>query len=558
MLSKKVLYIIAISVLFSLVPKLEAQIVYEHTTNTAIYQFIDELAAIHIVVINSTVKPYSRKFIAEKLKEADSQRDKLNKRQREDLTFYLRDYFLELNADVNSKLDLFKKNKNFATSLNPLAVSYKDSLFRFMIQPVFGGQLFQNDSGSLFHSWWGAELFGYVGDNFGAYASLRDNHETQWLQAPSYFTRRQGCPVKGLREGVDYSEMRGGVTYGWNWGEIGLVKDHFEWGSNYHGANIFSGHNPSFAHLKMRVKPADWFEFNWVYGWLTSTVVDSTRSYWTGNVYRTVTHPKWLAANIVTITPIKRLNISVGNSVIISDQFNAAYMIPVMFYKSVDHTYNNTNGTGQSGQNAQMFLDISSRNINHLHLYMSLFIDELKFDRMKTDTLHNFFSWKFGAHLTDLPKNFTFTAEYTRTLPGTFDHNIATTTFASNDYTLGHYLRSNSDEIFASLSYRPIRGLAVDLSYTYARHGNNQSYIMGNNIVELQPLEEITWDNSTIELMVNYELVNNVYIFGSVAKSEIKGYDIDGFSADYYLKLFTPEYFWGDQLTLSGGMTIGF
>ena len=47
-----------------------SQVVYEDINNVGIYEFLDELANLKVIEINSVVKPYSRKFIAEKLLEA--------------------------------------------------------------------------------------------------------------------------------------------------------------------------------------------------------------------------------------------------------------------------------------------------------------------------------------------------------------------------------------------------------------------------------------------------------------------------------------------------------
>ena len=45
---------------------------------------------------------------------------------------------------------------------------------------------------------------------------------------------------------TDWSEMQGGITCSWKWGNAGFVKDHQQWGNNYNGANIFGGNNPTF------------------------------------------------------------------------------------------------------------------------------------------------------------------------------------------------------------------------------------------------------------------------------------------------------------------------
>lgn len=59
-----------------------------------------------------------------------------------------------------------------------------------------------------------------------------------------------------------------------------------------------------------------------------------------------------------------------------------AYLIPFLFYKSVDHTLNGTNAAGQTGQNSQLFIDVSSRNIKNLHLFLTVFVDEFSMKRV--------------------------------------------------------------------------------------------------------------------------------------------------------------------------------
>ena len=69
------------------------------------------------------------------------------------------------------------------------------------------------------------------------------------------------------------------MELGFNW----VVKDHFPWGKNNHITNILSGRSPSLAQIKLHIKPVQWFEFNYVHGWLISEVVDSIRPYILGN-----------------------------------------------------------------------------------------------------------------------------------------------------------------------------------------------------------------------------------------------------------------------------------
>ncbi len=260
-----------------------AQEVYQHVSDANIYEFLDELANQQTIQINSVIKPYSREYIAGKLKDAQAKSGELDKRQQKELDFYLLEYKLELDSvpDYSKKFDVFGKKINLATAINPLGIFYKDKLFTLSVKPIWGINYFINDSGSIYHRWGGAEAFGYIGKHWGFYGSLRDNNETKRISEPAFFTLREGGAYKPTPGGGgDYSEMRGGVTYSWKWGSFGLVKDHLTWGNNYHGAMILTDRAPSFAQIKLKIKPVKWFELNYIHGWLVSKVVDSVRSYY--------------------------------------------------------------------------------------------------------------------------------------------------------------------------------------------------------------------------------------------------------------------------------------
>lgn len=550
-----------ILILISISFNISGQVVYESVQRSNIYDFLDELANEKLISINSVVKPYSRIFIAEKLQEAYEQKDQLTKRQVQEIEFYMKDYRLETvyNTRGMKPLNIFHKKDHVATSLNPMAITYRDSLVGFSLRPIWGIEYFINANKTAFHRWGGVEGFGYFSKNLGGWVSLRDNHENVTMTDPSYFNQRLGSPQKGsVKGGIDYSETRGGLMYSWKWGAIGIVKDQLIWGNNYNGSIVFSGRTPTFAQIKLELKPAKWFEFNYIHGWLVSEVIDSSRSYWDGDIYREVMNSKFVAANMFTFIPIKHLNISIGNSIIYSDiGVQAAYLVPFLFYKSVDHTLNGTNN--DAGQNAQMFFDISSRNIKHLHLFFTLFVDEFSMTRVTNSEEHNFLSYKGGFRLSNWPlKDLSLIGECAYTLPMTYQHRISTTTFESNNYNLGHYMRDNSIDLFFVLIYKPIRGLRIDLSYNYAAHGNNYIYGEYEPVDEAPIMEDKTWQKNMIGLKAKYEFFNNVYVFAGVFFGNIEGYDVDGLTADDYLALFTPEMYWGSTTTMNLGFNIGF
>jgi hypothetical protein len=528
---KWLIILLVINITIILNPTIQSQEVPHSTNNYGIYEFLDELANSQIITINSAIKPYSRLSIAKWLKEANEKREQLNPRQQKELDFYLMDFGKELNEGKS-----WKRRKDL--------FYYKDSLFSLTINPILGGEIFTNSSGSATYLRNGAEARGYV-QNWGFYASLRDNHEKPLLGLPDYLTKREGGHIKGT---TDWSEMQGGVTWSWRWGNAGLIKERQQWGNNYNGANIFGGNNPTFVQLRLHLNPAKWFDFNYFHGWLNSMVVDSSRSYWVsgsyGTDYREVYHKKYIAANMFTFTPFKNFYVSAGNSIIYTDKkFNPAYLIPLFFYKSVDHSLT----SGIDNMNSQMYFDISSRQIKNLHLYATLFIDELSVSRFTKKDEWNFFSCKTGFRLSNLPfQNFSITAELTYTYPLTFQHYVPTLTFKTADFNLGHYLKDNSREWYLAFGYRPLRTLIINVRLTDAIRGPDYN-ALGGSLIGNPPLESIEWHNTTLGLNASYQVINDLYTWVSFSRSNIRGDE-----------QWSPEYFYGKKYTLNLGITFGF
>lgn len=558
------IFLLTISVNFT-----HSQVTYEQSTNFAIYDFLDELANDRIISLNSCIKPYSRKTIYEKLLEANKIRFKLNRRQQKELEYYLNNYkFIEVNKvnpySEKARLNLFENRIHASTSLNPFGFFYKDSLFSLSLRPIWGIKYWSQNSNSknITQTWGGGELVATIGKNFGFYASLRDNRITEVLAKPGYFSSIKGGSYqygKSGRIGADFNEMIGGVVYSWKWGELGVIKDNIIWGDNYNGSNIFSGRTPSFPMVKLHINPAKWFDFNYFHGWLISEVIDSSRSYITANnSNRLVYRNKFLAANMFTIIPLKGLNISVGNSIVYGDiDINPGYLIPFFFFKSVDHTINRE----IDNQNSQMYGSISMRLIKHWHIYSSLFVDEFKMDRMFNDSLHNFFSFKVGSKLSNWPfNNISIMGEYTRSNPLAFKHRVPTLTFESNKFNLGHYLVDNSEEIFIAIFLKPLLRLKLNLSYLYAKHGNEYVYDLQDisNVDKNPVLKDKTWDNQSISFLASYEFLNNCYISIEYLHSNISGYAVDGNSGQYYLDLYTPDFYQGVNNTIILGFNFGF
>jgi hypothetical protein len=556
---KKSLFILFIFNIVLLNNEIYGQEVPQPVDNKGIYDFLDELANIQIISINSAVKPYSRLFISQKLKEAEEKQEQLSSRQRKELEFYMLDFGKEEETaqgeEKNGRKGEKEKGRNETNNLfhgfddqgvrrRRDLLYYKDELFSLTVNPILGGEVFSNSAGKATYWRNGAEARGYI-QKWGFYASLRDNHEKPLLGRPEYLTQREGGHIKGS---TDWSEMQGGVTYSWKWGSAGLVKDRLQWGNNYNGANIFGGNNPTFVQLKLHISPVKWFDFNYFHGWLNSMVVDSLNSYRVtnsyGTDYREVYHKKFIAANMFTFTPLKNLNISAGNSIIYDNQTaNPAYLIPLFFYKSVDHSLT----SGIDNMNSQMFFDISSRQIKNLHLYGTMFIDELSVSRFTMKDEWNFFSYKAGFRLTDFPlSDLSLTAEFTYTYPLTFQHYVPTLTFENAGFNLGHYMKDNSREWYVAFDYRPLRTLNINLFFVDAIRGPDYT-VLGVNRVGNPPLSSIEWHNTSYGIKASYQVINDLYTWFSFINSNIRG------RQDW-----SPGYFYGVKSTINAGVSLGF
>ena len=533
------------------------QTAYQHISDDNIYSFIDDLASLQLIDANTAIKPYSRVQIADWLMQADTQKEQLSRPQQARLRVFMQEYALEAGHLKTGKAILYEKDSTLSVHLLPPEVSWRDPFFRAVIRPVYGIRYFSSTNKSFYQSYGGLEGIGYAGSKWSGYASLRDNHNSfEPLAKPAYFTQEAGGHLKGV---ADYSEMRGGLTYTWKWGNFGLIKDHLEWGDNNNGSNILSGHTPSFAMVKLHLNPVKWLEFEYFHGWLVSQVIDSTRSYYTSTGdYRAVFRPKYIAANMYTFKPFKRLNISVGNSIIYSDMpVQPAYLVPFFFYKSVDHSLND----GIQNQNSSVFLNVSSRQVKHLHLYISVYVDEFAMERVTDPKKTNFVSYKGGFSVTGWPaRDLFFATEVTRTTPLTYKHFIPATTFESNSYNLGHYLRDNSQDFFAVIRYSPWHTLQLKASYLFAMHGNEYQYVQNTSVpVDEHPvLKDKTWTNNTLTLRAEMLPLPNIRVFAEYSYSNITGYDVDGKTAQYYLDLYTPKYLHGTANTLMVGFGLGF
>ena len=580
-------------------------------TQTRLYDFIDELLTDGIVVRQTAVRPYTRKQIADMLVEAQAADTLLNRRQQKDLAFYLNEFALERDTMVDNHVQ-YTDHSTYNLSLADPQFSYRkaDSMFKMRLRPILGADVMANKKGVLLQRWWGAELQMDIANHLSIWGSLRDNSWSgDWLNKEYYpddnarmrgarihygasgvqpaLTPLAGVQYKEANYGGDFSDSKGGISlYSW-WGSIGIQRENIRWGDAYHSSNILSGRAPAVPMVSLQLTPCEWFQFDYFHAWLVSNVIDTSYYYLEHSTkpgtpitnYRPMN--KFMAANMFTFTPVKQLSFSLGNSIVYAERnVQAAYFIPIAFYKSLDHLL--TKGIASQNQNSQAFASLSVRPVDHLQIYGSFYLDEFALKRLKpSNKENNPISYLVGFHWGGWPvKGLSLKGEFMRSYIACYTHSIDALTWASNSYNLGHYMGDNAQSIYAELAYRPARGLLVKMSYTNDTKYNSYAYlriyrgidgvIRDGGIAETisqKPFDKVIFRNDVLRWDGVYEVHPNMYMTLTLEYNHARGFDNtktdvikseDIGNAQYYLDKYMPLYQQGKNFTVSAAFSFGF
>lgn len=506
---------------FAITANLFAQVVYEPLYKD-VYDFLRRLSTKGVIEYNDEFRPLSRKYLAEKLLEAEKHPELLTELQMTDLKFYKQDYYHEIwfiEKENNEKhIDFFRGDPADRWRV----FSYGDNNFKMNLSPILGYEIGSIDNEKATHLWNGIYTYGYITDALGVSFDFRDNAE----EGTTIDKTKSFTPVTGVNERssetisdytkdkIEYSEAKGVIATDWSWGSFAVGKEFMEWGYAENGLIVLSQKAPSFPFIRLDINPVDWLGFNYFHGWLSSDVVDSTDIYYTeSGSERFSFRKKFIASHTLFIRPLKGLKLSIGESIIYSDELEIAYLIPVMFFRLADHYLSRQNNS--AGNNAQFFAAISSRNhIKNTHLYGSFFIDEVTlsglFDSYKQ---RNQFGFTLGASVVDLPlDNLTLTAEYSKIYPFVYNNFIQTITYESASYIMGHWMGKNDDQVYGSIKYRFLRGLEAAVWARYIRKGEEGT--VDDQYTQPQPpfLFGLRTNYTYFGAMVKYEFLHELFV----------------------------------------------
>ena len=592
----------------------QAQVVPEALEYTMVYDFLDELATDGVIDQTEAIRPYTRKQIADMLLVAQAKDSLLSPRQKYDLLFYMQDFALECDTLPTYSTYGHRHVTQWQTAVSNLSLAdpslhilTKDKVFKLRVRPILGMDIYASKKGLITKRWYGVDMQMDIAHHLSIWGSIRDNSwkgtgllkDTYFpsaydkiygarLTKPGYLNNLPGVQYKESNEGGDFSDSRGGIAlYTW-WGRIAVERERIQWGDAQHSSNILSAHAPAVPMLTLQLTPCKWFQFDYFHAWLVSNVVDSTyyymENYREGETrihYRPMN--KFMAANMFTFKPIKYIHFSFGNSIVYAERnVQAAYFIPIAFYKSLDHLL--TKGMSIENQNSQAFASITIRPVDHLRLYGTFYLDEFKMARLKkSNPEKNPISYVVGFHWSGWPvSGLSLSGEFMRSYIACYTHSIAVLNYRSNSYQMGHYMGDNAQSIWLQLAYRPVSKLSLKLSYTQDTKYNVYNYVrrsIGTAIAQ-KPFNEKTWRNDEIAFRATYEVFNNCYAHLDICynnarafapssartESEDRGWNADGTSRNlsgdelkaYYLNAFSPVYLQGSNITAVMGLSFGF
>ncbi len=479
---------------FSYVP-LNAQVQSHQTT---LIDFLSRMAQKGKIEFNDFIKPVDRKIIFQKLEELQNQRNDLSKIEKKELQFFITGFFLEnkyldkIDSNFKPAFFSYKYIQPYALPFQHL-VSYKDSNFGIIVDPVGNFTVESRNGKSNTIQGKGFQLFGYAGKRIGFQLSFMDINEQGGFDSLRVDNEFPGFVRKGTTNPkiLNYSQMNATLSYRLNKGMITVGQDQNVMGYGKYGNIVLSDKAPAYPFYALNYQPSAWLKFNYMHAWLESGVLDTRATYDLNNkVYGGVRQqylPKFFATHSVEIAPMKGLKINLGESIMYSENLQLAYMLPVTFFKAFDNQKYADNIL--TGSNGQFFFGFSSRNqLRNTHFYGQWMIDEIRLSTaFNSGKSRNQLGYQLGASVTDLFLPYlTLNAEYTRLNPFMYRNFIAAQNYSNANYSLGDWMGSNADRIFFSAKYHPKANLSLE-AFAFTLRKNGEGSLETQYFAEPQP-----------------------------------------------------------------------
>ncbi len=462
-------HIVRFALLFGLAilfaPHADSQSIYL-TSSHEIYPFLKRMEARGLLPeFRDAAKPLSRRVLAGHLKTLEGAADRMTELERDEYEFLKGEFNYELST-LAGDLEPSEIRWHVISETFPGGILNLEP--NLLVGQTTIGKEYDRVRGQ------GAKFYGYMFDDIGYYFNFVDYREVGTaINFGKANTPDPGViPTKQLDNQMEYNTTEVQLTFHIGAFNFSLEKMQNIWGLERNGNLTFSNKAPSYPQIKLRVPITDWMDFIYLHADLNSDIIDSSRSYYTHsssivNYFREVDRLKYMAAHMVEFTPVRGVDVSLGESVVYSDRGPLLiYLIPIMFFKSAEHY-------DLDKDNVQWFDNLDLNLIRNINLYGSVFIDDLSLDGIFAGREHpNYFGYTVGFQTYDvLLRNLELDLEYTRINPWVYTHKNPATDFTNNGYVMGNWMGQNADNLFIDLSYRPVRSLVLGGSMKIYRKG---------------------------------------------------------------------------------------
>lgn len=513
---------IVITFLFSLLLFVsgKTQMVFENHNNE-VYNYLARMSHKGLIEFNDVILPIGREVITNKLFELQKNSNALSLIEKKELAFYLKEFTpISFSNDGKESANFFKKDSNGRFR----SFTAVGNNFFITADPIIQGAGTVYNKINFTQRAIGVQAWGKIGKHIGFQFSGKDVNESRddtSREAFIYNGPRTGfvnLVYDPSRKNVNFSEYKTNISYSWKNGSVNVGQDYMLWGYGQNGRIVLSDKAPVSPYIRIDYQPLKWIRFNYAHFWLNSKIIDSNITYsFQNKVYggtRITLIPKFFATHSITLTPLKGIDFSIGESIVYADKLNVAYLIPLMFFKAADNNQSNYNIL--AGSNGQFFFQLSVKNRpKNTHIYSTVFIDEIRiseiFNGLKS---RNQIGYNAGGSLTDFMLPYlTIYGEYTKVFPSVYNNINPAQSYTSYGSYLGDWMGNNFDRLLLGAKYTPIAKLKLDARFQWSRKGA-ETTIEQQYLDSPQPLFLFKKQFEQRELYINasYEVLNNIYL----------------------------------------------
>lgn len=373
-----------------------------------------------------------------------------------------------------------------------------------------------NKNNNLLIGTLGGRLFGTLTNHLGYYlqitnAAMLYGNDSLALLDKKYFNNNK---FRKLNSDADISESHVAFEYDWFYSSIGR-ETRLE-GAGLSQRIFINNLSPAFDAITLAARFSN-FEYKFSHNSLLNFPVASDMG------YATVIPPKYVAMHTFSFRPTWG-EINLFESVIYTRELDLAYLNPLSFLKSLEHSQHDRDNSG-------MGISGVFRPMKNLQLKASWFLDDIIISKIGTGFWSNKTAWNI-AGIVALPNNLDIGIEYTRVEPYTYSHFNPQNSNVNDSILFSSMISPNSDRLTALFQFWYGERYPLKLSINYTRHGANIYDESGELIFNAggDPLQSIRWGKDSEK--VNFLDGNLEKIFAIELSAGIE--IIRGFNIQFY------------------------